>query len=59
MITPSQKVKIKVKLITNNISQVKLASEIGCSRQQLNNIINGKVQNLKIENAIKERLGIL
>lgn len=59
MITPSQKVKIKVKLIHNNISQVQLASEIGCSRQQLNNIINGKVQNLKIENKIKERLGIL
>lgn len=59
MITPNLKVRIKIKLIQNNISQVKLAGELGCSRQQLNNIINGKVQNLKIENAIKERLGIL
>ena len=59
MITPSQKVNIKVKLIHDHISQVQLATEIGCSRQQLNNIINGKVQNLKIENKIKERLGIL
>ena len=59
MITPAQKVRIKIKLINNNLSQTALAAEFGCTKQQLNNVINGKVSNLRLELLLKERLGMM
>lgn len=49
MINRKTRLKIKVALINNNTTQIELAKKMGVSKQQLNNVLNGLVENLKIE----------
>lgn len=52
MITDKLQTKIKIKLLKHNIKQTQLANILGVSRQQLNNVIRGRVENLKLEEKI-------
>lgn len=52
MITNKLQTKIKIKLLKHNIKQTQLANILGVSRQQLNNVIRGRVENLKLEEKI-------
>lgn len=52
MITNKLQTKIKIKLLKHNIKQTQLANILGVSRQQLNNVICGRVENLKLEEKI-------
>lgn len=58
MINKTKQLRIKNKLLKLNMKQVDLANELGVHKQQLNNVINGKVENLKLEEKILERLEI-
>lgn len=58
MINKTKQLRIKNKLLRLNMKQVDLANELGVHKQQLNNVINGKVENLKLEEKILERLEI-
>jgi len=49
MITNEQKIAIKKKLIDLNWTQVQLAKYFSVKRQQLNNVINGKSEHLRLE----------
>ena len=52
MIIDKLQTKIKIKLLKHNIKQTQLANILGVSRQQLNNVIRGRVENLKLEEKI-------
>jgi len=50
--------RIKKKLIDKGISQKQLAENVGSTLAYVNMILNGKCENIKIETAILEELGI-
>lgn len=52
MLTKRQSINIKKKLLENNLKQVDIARDLSITRQQLNNILNCKVENLKLEERI-------
>lgn len=52
MITDKLQTKIKIKLLKHNIKQTQLANILGVSKQQLNNVICGRAENLKLEEKI-------
>ena len=58
MIKKTLRNKIKIKLLKLNLTQTELAKYLGVSKQQLNNVINGKVENLLLEEKILQELNI-
>jgi len=46
--------KIKKRLIDDGLSQTALAERIGISPQQLNNVLNGKVENDRLKAILNE-----
>lgn len=46
--------KIKKRLIDDGLSQTALAEQIGVSPQQLNNVLNGKVDNDRLRAILTE-----
>ena len=50
--------KINYLLKINGYTQVKLAEELGISKVWVCNVINGKGYNKKLDNWLKENLGI-
>ena len=57
MINAEQRKFIKVYLINNNLKQVDLARKFKRKRQQINNVINGITENLRVEEAILDYVG--
>ena len=57
MINKEQRNFIKIYLINNNLKQVDLANKFKRKRQQINNVINGISENLKVEEAILDYVG--
>ena len=57
MINAEQRKFIKVYLINNNLKQVDLAKKFKRIRQQINNVINGITENLRVEEAILDYVG--
>ena len=57
MINAEQRKFIKVYLINNNLKQVDIARKFKRKRQQINNVINGITENLKVEEAILDYVG--
>ena len=57
MINKEQRNFIKVYLINNNLKQVDLARKFKRKRQQINNVINGITENLRVEEAILDYVG--
>lgn len=49
MINRKTCLKIKIALLNEGTKQTELAKQFGISKQQLNNVLNGIVENLKIE----------
>lgn len=58
MISKSTAKKIKIRLIKLNLTQQQVANDLGVSRQQLNNVINGIVENLPLEEKLKNYLQV-
>ena len=52
MLTSQQTIKIKQAMMQCGKSQTELARELGCSRQYLNGVINGKKHNPSKENKL-------
>lgn len=52
MFSEKTQIRIKIKLLKHKIKQIELANILGISRQQLNNVICGRVENLKLEEQI-------
>ena len=46
--------KIKKRLIDDGLSQTALAEQIGVSPQQLNNVLNGRVDNDRLKSILTE-----
>lgn len=57
MINSEQRNFIKIYLINNNLKQVDLANKFKRKRQQINNVINGITENLRVEEAILDYVG--
>lgn len=57
MINSKQRNFIKIYLINNNLKQVDLANKFKRKRQQINNVINGITENLRVEEAILDYVG--
>lgn len=57
MINAEQRKFIKVYLINNNLKQVDIAKKFKRKRQQINNVINGITENLRVEEAILDYVG--
>lgn len=57
MINKEQRNFIKIYLINNNLKQVDLAKKFERKRQQINNVINGITENLRVEEAILDYVG--
>lgn len=57
MINAEQRKFIKVYLINNNLKQVDIARKFKRKRQQINNVINGITENLRVEEAILDYVG--
>ena len=57
MINKEQRNFIKIYLINNNLKQVDLARKFKRKRQQINNVINGITENLRVEEAILDYVG--
>lgn len=57
MINVEQRNFIKIYLINNNLKQVDLARKFKRKRQQINNVINGITENLRVEEAILDYVG--
>jgi hypothetical protein len=57
MINAEQRKFIKVYLINNNLKQVDLAKKFKRKRQQINNVINGITENLRVEETILDYVG--
>lgn len=58
MIKKTLRNKIKIKLLKSNVTQTEFAKYLNVSKQQLNNVINGKVENLILEERILQELNI-
>lgn len=58
MISKSMAKKIKIRLIKLNLTQQQVANDLGVSKQQLNNVINGIVENLPLEEKLKKYLQV-
>jgi transcriptional regulator with XRE-family HTH domain len=58
MIKKTVRNKIKIKLLKLNVTQTEFAKYLKVSKQQLNNVINGKVENLILEEKILQELNI-
>lgn len=58
MISENMMKRIKIRLIKLNMKQKDLALELGISRQQLNNVLNGRVEHLRIEETLENWLEI-
>lgn len=58
MIKKTLRNKIKIKLLKSNVTQTEFAKYLNVSKQQLNNVINGKVENLLLEERILQELNI-
>ena len=56
MIKKTVRNKIKIKLLKLNVTQTEFAKYLKVSKQQLNNVINGKVENLILEEKILQEL---
>ena len=57
MISRKTQTKIKMYLINHDLTQVDIAKKLGVSRQQLNGVINGRVENLNLELEVMKLLG--
>ena len=57
MINKEQRNFIKIYLINNNLKQVDIAKKFKRKRQQINNVINGITENLRVEEAILDYVG--
>lgn len=56
MLTNTKIKQIKIKLIKDNITQTDLAIKLQISKQYLNAVLNGRQENLKIEEQLLEWL---
>jgi transcriptional regulator with XRE-family HTH domain len=48
-LTKKERILIKAKMLELNITQAQMARQYGCTRQNINNVLTGKENNLLVE----------